>query len=78
MKRAKIVNDFAVKWIEITADGEGGSISETWESYNEDGKLLKLHERIAGEVVDLVDFHGDMFELIDNNFPIYPELICAI
>ena len=78
MKKGRIVKDFADKWIEITADGEGGSIDETRDCYDEDGKLTRLHNRIAGNIVDLIDCHGDMFELVDNNFPIYPELICAI
>ena len=78
MKQARIVKDFKNKWLMATCEREGSSFDEANEDYDNDGKLTVLSGRIDGEVVNLTESHGDLFEDKDNNFVIYPELICEI
>ena len=80
--KAKIVDDFAIKWLEAAADNERITVDSAKEFY--DGPSFQaLAARISGAVVTILENtyqHGstDYFEKIDDNFVIDPELFQEI
>ena len=77
--KAKIVDRFYARWLEECADNEGFNSHKAKEYYNGDGSLKKLHDRISGKVVDIVEHEypegsNDFFEKEDNNFVMFEAL----
>lgn len=85
--KALITDNFYDRWIEIVANDESLTINEAKKIYDSEGQLKKLHQRIAGQTVVMIEhpcinpLFCDYYEEIDkriNSFHIYPELFVKI
>ena len=76
--KAKICDDFKMRWLEAAAKDEGYTTDSAIKDYD-NPDLESLSHRISGKIVDITENEytvgdADFFEVIDNNFVMHPEL----
>ena len=80
--KAKIVDDFRIRWLEAFAISEGMHIVNVTTSYDSP-ELVELSKRISGKTVTLIvreylQGKDGIFEKLDNNHPIPPSLFTEV